>query len=593
MTRSTVRLAGRSAACGLMLLGVTVASGAGATTSNATRIRFQWDWATERQQAAAINAVGAAQGVQRLPLVDDFSRHQVIFPESVPAQVYAAVLRDPRFLQQYLQRHAHLQVQVPFGPAHLPEPWAVPTVERDWSFSLNGGSAGTIGAPAKYSFNVNATPSCTADYIVTGVSIAGSATQANLIGLNSLYNNAAGTGLCTGTAPKVMFAYDIGPGVISSYIGLSLDGTKIAFNEDNGASSFFHVLKWESATGNGTSASAAVKPGTGNTAVDTKIALTGGVSTAPFIDYGDDVAYVTTSDNVLHKFTGVMLGTPAEVTASGTGWPASIGGNGGISTPVFDSVSRHVFFTNSGPGSIDYVDDSVVPAVIHSGIFVFAPGLSTAAPVIVDSGNQLVYAFSSNGGGGGAEAVVGQANTSLSAASQVTVTVGGTSNNLPPLMGDFNNDYYNGLVSTARLYVVGNDSSTNRVPALYALGFGTGFKLNATPTNGPVVVAENVAGLNASPVTAFFNTSLNEQFIFFGVSGSCSTAVTTGCIRSVNVTSEAFPTATTVNNVIFAATGGTGGISIDNVSLSAGASSVYYTTLTGKTVVKATQAALQ
>jgi hypothetical protein len=99
--------------------------------------------------------------------------------------------------------------------------------------------------------------------------------------------------------------------------------------------------------------------------------------------------------------------------------------------------------------------------------------------------------------------------------------------------------------------------------------------------------------MNASTVTAFFNTSLNEQFIFFGVSGSCSTAVTTGCIRSVNVTSEAFPTATTVNNVIFAATGGTGGISIDNVSLSAGASSVYYTTLTGKTVVKATQAALQ
>jgi hypothetical protein len=45
--------------------------------------------------------------------------------------------------------------------------------------------------------------------------------------------------------------------------------------------------------------------------------------------------------------------------------------------------------------------------------------------------------------------------------------------------------------------------------------------------------------------------------------------------------------------VIFAAVGGTGGISIDNVSLSAGASSVYYTTLTGKTVVKATQAALQ
>ena len=54
-----------------------------------------------------------------------------------------------------------------------------------------------------------------------------------------------------------------------------------------------------------------------------------------------------------------------------------------------------------------------------------------------------------------------------------------------------------------------------------------------------------------------------------------------------------FPTATSINDVVLAATGGTGGISIDNVSASPRASSVYYTTLTGKTVVKATQDGLQ
>ena len=54
-----------------------------------------------------------------------------------------------------------------------------------------------------------------------------------------------------------------------------------------------------------------------------------------------------------------------------------------------------------------------------------------------------------------------------------------------------------------------------------------------------------------------------------------------------------FPTAANVNNVILAATGGTTSISVDNVSNSAGASSVYYMTLTGKTLVKATQAGLQ
>ena len=122
MTRSTLRLVGRSAACGLALLGVMVTAGAGATVSSATRVRFHWDWAIERPQAAAMSAVPAANGYQRVPLVHDFSHHHVIFPESVPANVYAAVLKDPRFLQQYLRRHAHLHV--PFDRDHGPDPWA-------------------------------------------------------------------------------------------------------------------------------------------------------------------------------------------------------------------------------------------------------------------------------------------------------------------------------------------------------------------------------------------------------------------------------------------------------------------------------------
>src|SRR5213079_1619060 len=92
----------------------------------------------------------------------------------------------------------------------VPDPYADVAAARDWSFSLNNGSGGTISQPAKYVFDVNAAPSCTSDFVVTGVNVAGAATQANLIGLNSLYNTPAGNGLCSGTAPKVMFAYNIG-----------------------------------------------------------------------------------------------------------------------------------------------------------------------------------------------------------------------------------------------------------------------------------------------------------------------------------------------------------------------------------------------
>jgi hypothetical protein len=455
---------------------------------------------------------------------------------------------------------------------------------------LNNGNGGTISAPAKYVFDVNATPSCVNDFVATGVNVAGSATQANMLGFNSLYNTPTGTGLCPGTAPKVLFAYNIGPGVVSSYVALSLDGTKVAFNESNGATSFLHILKWATGTGNGTSAAAAVTPGSGNAAVDTKLPLTGGSSTAPFIDYGADVAYVTTLDNVVHKFTGAFLGTPKEVTAAGTGWPSSPGVTG-LSTPIFDSVSRHVFFEDSSTGGIDYIDDSVVPAVARTNKFLFAPGLSVSAPIIVDSGNQKVYAFSSNPGG--ASTVVAQADTDLSLASQVSVSVGGATSNRTPLTGDFSETYFNGVAGSALLYVVGNDSSTNRLPSLYSIGFNASFKMNAAVTNGPLALTRSAAGLDASPVTAFFNSTLGKQFLFIGVTGSCSAAIPGGCIRTLDVTNNVFPTAATINNVVFAATGGTGGISVDNVSLSAGAASVYYTTLTGKTIVKATQALLQ
>jgi hypothetical protein len=470
-------------------------------------------------------------------------------------------------------------------------PWLTQQVARDWSFSLNNGNGGTIGFPAKYVFDVNAVPSCTNDFVVTGVNIAGSATQANVIAFNSLYNTPAGNGLCAGTAPKVLFSYNVGPGVLNSYIALSLDGTKIAFNENNGANSYFHVLKWATGAGNGTSAGAPAVPGSGNTAADVKLPLPGGTSTAPYVDYETDTAYITTSDNVIHKFTGVFTGTPAEVNGGGSGWPAASGTGGGISTPVLDPVTRHVFFTDSGNGGIDYVDDSVVPAVVYNNKFYFAPGLSVAAPVVIDVGNQKVFGFSSNSGG--TNAVVGQADTNLSAASQVTVSVGSPSSNLAPLMGDMNDDYYNGVSASARLYVVGNNSTTNKVPALYAIGFNASFKMNAAYSNGPLALATNTAGIGSSPVTAFFNTTLNKQFLFVGITNRCSASITGGCIRSIDVTGGAFPTAATINNVILAATGGTSGITVDNVSASAGASSVYYTTLTGKTIVKATQAGLQ
>jgi hypothetical protein len=532
----------------------------------------------------------ASRGRQRVPMVQDFSSGQVIFPDVVPADRVAAIRADPRAWQQQLRRRGRRpRPQVdPVDPNAQGE-----AVVRDWSYSLNLGSGGTIAAPAKYVFDVNAAPSCTNDFVVTGVSIAGSATQANLIGLNSLYNMPAGNGLCSGTAPSVLFAYNVGPGTIGSYIALSLDGTKVAFTENNATlgNATFHVLRWATGAGNGTSAAAAATPGTGNAAVDTKIVFVGGSSTAPFIDYANDVAYITSGNNIIHKVTGVFLGTPTEVTTPGSGWPMTPGVTG-LSTPVLDGVSKHLFFMDTGSGGINYIDDSVVPATAHTGLFSFAPGTSLAQPLVVDSGNQLVYAFSSANTTTNTS-VVAQADTSLSAGSQVLTNVGAsTTNNFRA--GDFNEAYYNGDAAQARLYVVGNDGLANRVPSLFALAFDGAFRMLTTPANGPLALATNNAGTTSSPVTAFYNSTLARQFLFVSVNQRCGGALgNVGCIRALDVTGNAFPTAATVNNVVLTAAGGTGGISIDNVSGATGAASVYYTTRTGRTIVKATQAGLQ
>ena len=124
---------------------------------------------------------------------------------------------------------------------------------------------------------------------------------------------------------------------------------------------------------------------------------------------------------------------------------------------------------------------------------------------------------------------------------------------------------------------------------------GNSFTLNSTTANGPrdlAVLNLSVSGITASPVTEFFNTTLGKDFLFVGVTGSCTVLLGSGCVRSIDITSG-FPAAAAINNVFLNAAGGTGRIIVDNNSSQSQASSVYYTTLTGSTIVKATQSALQ
>jgi len=447
--------------------------------------------------------------------------------------------------------------------------------------------------PAKFVFDVTQAPSCTSDFAVIGIPTSRAVvSQANIIGLNNLYSNSTSTGFCPTNGPTVTFAYTSGTGQVPASVVISESGQQIAYVENNSGFSFFHVLTIGTTGTNGTGATSPVAPGAagGNNAVDTRVRLSpdGGTTnqsstTEPFVVYtpkdSADVAYVTTystasgGSGYLYKIGNVFNGSAPTII-----WSVAI--TAIPSTPVYDNVSNNIYFTDSA-GRIDFVTDTgTAPTVTYGAVL--ASGTTSENPVIVDVTNQVLYAFFNSNG---TNAIVVQAPTSL--ASSVSVPVGAaTTTYTGPYLPDFNNAFYSGT-GTPFMYVAGTGTGT--LPTLYSIGF-TGGVLNSSAT-ASAALATGTA--DASPVSEFYNATLAKDFLFVGVSNNCVATTlggTAGCVMSLDITSG-FPTINATTTAL-AAAGGTSGIIPDNESSLPEASSIYYATKSGQTLVKATQSTL-
>ena len=496
------------------------------------------------------------------------------------------------------------------------------------TFNLNVDPGGGQTFPAKYNFNVYGTPTCAnqpnsgdaGDYVAIGIpanAVAGS--QANIIGYNNLYTNPGGTGLCTGLdAPTVLFAYASGTGEVPGSISLSLDGTKLAYVENQfpnatnlyTPTSFFHVLTWVAGEG----ASAPVLPDAGN---DLTVQLTPNLgatnqnsTSSPYIDFFHDTAYVTTysyttNTGYLYKISPVFGGggPPAIV------WSQEI--TGAVpSSPVYDEFSGNIYFTDS-TGSIDFVtDEGSTPSAITS--LLVSSGATSVNPVTVDSVNGMVYAtFNSNG----TNAILAQAPVSL--ASATTVPIGAAYTTYTgPYDVDFNNAWYsNGPAttesSTPMLFVTGQGTGTTA--ALYGVPFDGSGVIDASGVTSTELSSDLA---DASPVTEFFNPNANSgagvDYLFVGVTNNCAATTlggSAGCVMSLDITptdttgTTGFP-AVGAGTTALPALGGSTGIIVDNDDVSdSQTANVYYATKNGVTptetvdagasnLVKATQAGL-
>jgi hypothetical protein len=519
-------------------------------------------------------------------LPDDWSHHRLIFSEpgtyadavaSGRAAQWYSTVNDSRYLIQRMKRNPALRgtAEPQLSATAKPEDKTPKTFKKDWSKTLGAGLVNPNTYPAKFSFSIT-TASCSSDYTVFPTGTAGGSSQATIVAYNELYS------ACTGS-PTVYWQYNTAYAQASSTADgskiatspvLSPDGSQVAFIQVNSSShAILVILKWASSTTlvQMTSAHNVSNANyrTCSTPCMTTIPLNGTPNdtwSAPYYDYAsDDSLYVGDNSGKLHKFTGVFVGSPAEVTAS---WPATLSGI--LASPVYDPTSGYVFVGNTsgvlyavGSGNAGTTTGSVHGT---SSTLAGSDGVGIYDAPLVDSSAEKVYVFV------GTTAVQSSgcttANDNCVYQFTATFTSGvGSSEDLGTgastaatdaylFDGTFDNIYFSSTNGTAgNLYVVGSTGGGGG--ELYQVPIsGTGAM--GAPVNAILsgnTVSDPGSPAFPGPVTEFCNNSASAcvssgtattsgtDYIFVsvydGFEAGCTDGTTDGCVLAFNVNTPA------------------------------------------------------
>jgi hypothetical protein len=597
---------------------------------------------------ACPGGVGQAQEQpprQHVGRVVDWSYHHVTLSGGLPAADLDRAKAEPRILFRLAERNlpsASTEARR-FGPdGRAPRRPILPDrgMKIDWSIPLGAGIVAPNMFPAKYSFDINAAPSCPGDYVVFGLNVAGATPgQANLVGVNNLYSG-TNPRLCAAN-PTVNWAYNgstAGGAVLTSPV-ISLDGQRIAYVESAAGATVFHVLAWKATEG--TAATVAVVPTlngscTGTVAVPTSsclksVALSATATdtlSSPWVDYQTDKAFVGTDDGKIYRISCVFACALNTEPLVDWVFTLPVAGTGGAAAkpngPVYDFPSGRLFVGDQ-LGELWVINASGASPSLNAGpVMIGGGGCTTTNPpgrsgtpvpctasggsfgipdsVIMDSSgtSQRIFAFSGNDGTAGASAVVAQLRMDLTGLVRTHVglgSVGSATTNVDIHSGTFDNKYFGAAPNTGELFVCGTGPG-NTNPYHYWIGFTSYPVMNATPT-GSIARSPTAPGLACSPYSEIFNPNINlggndHDLLISSLMG----AGTNGQIITNDISSGAI--AIGLSNVNYP--GGVSGVVVDNVSTSGQASSVYFSTqgvvnvgscTNARCAVKLTQLALQ
>jgi hypothetical protein len=553
----------------------------------------------------------------------DWSHQHVIFTNTTDLKDLENVGQDPRLLHQWLRRNLPLFQQNMIGNfaedsstwglngherehRHRPGPRRM---KRDWNTNL--GNSGFVNAntyPAKYTFDVNATPSCTADYVVFPTGASGSSSQASVLAFNELYSTQGSTGGdCAQNGPSVDWSYfnaacpaTSSSDPVKSSPALSLDGTKVAWVTTTGK---VQVLKIGATGSNGAATTAgATNPPlavcigspTNNAALGS-VTLSGAPTvsnSSVFVDSTNDIGYVGDDSGELHKLTPFFKGSLAEVTTGG--WPVTVSSATTkiLTAPVLDSTSNNIYIGDNEvtAGNLFYVrlatgsvgtcnpgSNGGNPPCLGGTTLAVSTKLGLMDAPLVDSANEWVYTQSSDVEG--INAKVFQADPTLTTVSSAKIGHS-TTNNL--YSGDFDNTYYtSGPTNTAaRYYVCGFDTGGDSV--LYQFGFSniTGHLNSSFTTSLAVTSANNTP---CSPLTELYNPQASggaEDWLFLSVAdhGTGLPCNNSPCVFQINIT-NAPATLSIGQTAQYSPNRGTSGLVVDNVSALSQTSNIYFVTL--------------
>ncbi len=557
---------------------------------------------------------------QHVGRVQDWSYHHVTMSGGLSAPDLEKARVEPRILFRLAERNLQMSFGDGrrFGPGfrgpRRPVRPVAPSLKIDWSIPLGTGIVAPNMFPAKYNFDINATPNCANDFVVYGLNVAGATGgQANLIGVTNLYS---GTGGLCGANPTVNWAYNgstAGGAVLTSPV-VSLDGTRgsptwkvrrlrpsstcLPGRPDRVRLQRLLRRRRLGLTGCG-AATSCLKSVTYSTTATNTLA-------SPWVDYQTDKAFVGSNDGKIYRISCVFAcALNAQPTVDWT-FTLPVAGTGGAAAqpngPVYDFPSGRLFVGDQ-LGELWVINAKTNTPTLNAGPVMIGGGGCTAAhppgrtgtgadctanggsfgipdSVIMDSSSnsQKIFAFSGNDGTSGASAVVAQIGMDFTRLVRVHVGLGSVGRTIPNWnlhTGAFDNAYFGATPNTGHLFLCGTDTDTTQ-PFHYWIGFSAYPAMDSAPSGSLFRVT--VADIPCSPYTELFNPNItlkggagHHDLLVSGLMGSGTNGlilvndISTGAIINGQATSVNYP-------------GGVSGIIVDNTSTQGQASSVYFST---------------